>query len=179
MRLAVLGVVTGQSCSDPPSVRYAGVARPPVRLVCDLMTARWTSGQVEGLAPDRSSIQAARTLATPRPWSVTGCDDGAVWGDCQGSGGRLYQVIVDLVGPAYRCSCPSRKIPCKHALALLLLWAGGHIEPSQGTAAAEQWLDERYAVGPGTPFACHQGETVTPPHSSGSTSRTVWVSSHR
>ena len=29
--------------------------------------------------------------------------------------------MVDLSGPAYRCSCPSRKFPCKHVLALLLL----------------------------------------------------------
>ncbi|MCH6162147.1 SWIM zinc finger family protein [Streptomyces marispadix] len=27
-------------------------------------------------------------------------------------------------GPGYKCSCPSRKFPCKHALGLLLLWAG-------------------------------------------------------
>ncbi|MFC6802547.1 SWIM zinc finger family protein [Deinococcus caeni] len=35
---------------------------------------------------------------------------------------------VDLSGPApttpaFKCSCPSRKLPCKHALALLLLHA--------------------------------------------------------
>jgi hypothetical protein len=27
-------------------------------------------------------------------------------------------------GPGYKCSCPSRKFPCKHALGLLLLWTG-------------------------------------------------------
>jgi hypothetical protein len=40
-------------------------------------------------------------------------------------------------------------------------------------------MNPRSAVGAGTSLARHQGETVTPPHSSGSTSRTVWVSSHR
>ena len=33
--------------------------------------------------------------------------------------------MVDLGGPAYRCTCPSRKVPCKHALGLLLGWAAG------------------------------------------------------
>jgi uncharacterized Zn finger protein len=27
-------------------------------------------------------------------------------------------VSVDLSGPAFRCTCPSRKFPCKHGLAL-------------------------------------------------------------
>src|SRR6202000_3262524 len=37
--------------------------------------------------------------------------------------------------PAYRCSCPSRKFPCKHALALLLSWSRGAV-PEAGTEGA-------------------------------------------
>ncbi|MFC6750247.1 SWIM zinc finger family protein [Deinococcus aquaticus] len=48
---------------------------------------------------------------------------GSLWGECQGSGQTPYLTGVDLSGPAFRCSCPSRKFPCKHALALLLLHA--------------------------------------------------------
>lgn len=48
-----------------------------------------------------------------------------MWGKCQGSGANAYQVAVDLTGPTAKCSCPSRKYPCKHALALLLMWAHG------------------------------------------------------
>ena len=29
--------------------------------------------------------------------------------------------VIDSTGPAYKCSCPSRKFPCKHALGLLFL----------------------------------------------------------
>ncbi|WP_017571074.1 SWIM zinc finger family protein [Nocardiopsis halotolerans] len=50
----------------------------------------------------------------------------AVWGECKGSGAKPYLAAVHLDGPkgtAYKCSCPSRKIPCKHVLALLALWA--------------------------------------------------------
>ena len=83
----------------------------------------WTAETVEALAPDAASVTAARKLARLGPWSGTGFDEHAVWGLCKGSGSRPYQAQVDLSGPAYKCSCPSRKFPCKHALALLLLWA--------------------------------------------------------
>jgi SWIM zinc finger len=60
-----------------------------------------------------------------------------VWGLCAGSGKRPYQTVVDLTGPAYKCSCPSRKFPCKHALALLLNWAddGAPVFDSENAAA--------------------------------------------
>src|SRR5918997_1534605 len=87
--------------------------------------ARWTEARVTALAPDDSSVSAARSLLNPARWSETGSTDILVWGRCQGSGRTPYQVSVDLAGPAFRCSCPSRKLPCKHALALLLLWVRG------------------------------------------------------
>lgn len=103
------------------------------------------------VAPDASSLTAARKLARPGPWRETGCSDVLVWGQCQGSGKTPYQVSVDLVGPAYRCSCPSRKFPCKHALALLMLWSEGVIDESGQIAAfAEEWATQRAerAAGP-------------------------------
>lgn len=106
---------------------------------------RWTADQVRDLAPDASALRAAQGLANPRPWSGTGCDADAVWGDCQGSGARAYQVVVDLTGPAYRCSCPSRKTPCKHALALLLRWSEGGIAAGPRGASAAEWLAAREA----------------------------------
>lgn len=105
---------------------------------------RWTAHQVTEVAPDASSLSAARKLAVPGPWRETGCNDVLVWGQCQGSGKTPYQVSVDLVGPAYRCSCPSRKFPCKHALALLLLWSEGAMsESGQVAAFAEDWAASR------------------------------------
>lgn len=53
---------------------------------------------------------------------------------------------MDLAGPAYKCSCPSRKFPCKHALGLLLLWsAEGVGEPGEAPEWAAQWLADRAA----------------------------------
>lgn len=99
------------------------------------------------LAPDDASARAARGLARPAPWNGTGASGDLVWGLCAGSGKAPYQAIVDLSGPAYRCSCPSRKFPCKHALGLLLLWASGAV-PDQPAPAdyALTWLESRKAV---------------------------------
>jgi hypothetical protein len=82
-----------------------------------------TSQQVLALAPDDSSAKAARSLSSPRPWSSLGQQGRAIWGACQGSGKNPYLTQVDWEGPAFKCSCPSRKFPCKHGLALLLLLA--------------------------------------------------------
>lgn len=107
---------------------------------------RWSTEQVESAAPDVSSVNAGRKLATPGVWSETGATEAALWGLCAGSGKKPYQTIVDLRGPAYKCSCPSRKFPCKHALGLLLLWSAGQVadaaEPSDFAGA---WLDGRDA----------------------------------
>jgi hypothetical protein len=105
--------------------------------------ARLTADQVIGLAPDASSVAAGRKLAAPATWSGTGCTTTAVWGLAQGSGKNPYQTAVDLSGPAYKCSCPSRKIPCKHVLGLLLLWSGGAVGESTPAPFAEEWLQSR------------------------------------
>lgn len=110
---------------------------------------RWTADQVLALAPDVPSRKAGSRLGTAGPWSGAGrSDEGTVWGLCKGSGSKPYQTVVDLAdltGPAYKCSCPSRKFPCKHALGLLLLRAGDEDAVPAGEPPdwARQWLDGR------------------------------------
>ncbi|MEU9603131.1 SWIM zinc finger family protein [Streptomyces sp. NPDC048057] len=107
---------------------------------------RWTAEQVLALAPDAASRKAGGRLAAAGPWSAAGSSGGgAVWGLCKGSGSKPYQTVVDTTGPAYACSCPSRKFPCKHALGLLLLWASETDAVRDGTAPewAEEWLAGR------------------------------------
>lgn len=99
---------------------------------------RWTADQVLALAPDAASKKAGVQLATPAPWSGTGTAGTALWGLCTGSGSKPYQTAVDVRGPAYRCTCPSRKFPCKHALGLLLLWAEGEAGPVRAVAPEEE-----------------------------------------
>ena len=86
------------------------------------MTA-WSQAQVDALAPDPASLKAGRQLAEVRKWSGLGQDERSLWGLCQGSGKEPYQAQVDLSEPAFRCSCPSRKFPCKHGLGLMMLWS--------------------------------------------------------
>ena len=88
-----------------------------------LFTVAWTTDSILGLAPDPASAKAGQALASPRKWATLGSTDAAVWGECQGSGKNPYQTQIDLNEPAFRCSCPSRKFPCKHALGLFLLLA--------------------------------------------------------
>ncbi|MDO3645433.1 SWIM zinc finger family protein [Nocardia mangyaensis] len=114
--------------------------------------APWTEEQVRALAPDASSLAAARKLAGR--WRATGAAATAVWGLCQGSGAKPYQTVVDLAGPAYKCSCPSRKFPCKHALSLLLAWSGGAVPPEETPADfAAEWLAARAAKAAAPPQA--------------------------
>jgi len=83
---------------------------------------------------------------------------------CAGSGKQPYQIVVDVAGPAYKCSCPSRKFPCKHALALLLSWAKGAV-PEQGEPAgyAQAWQADRKAraVTAAKPKTGNDGEAAT------------------
>lgn len=108
------------------------------------VTERWNRDQVLALAPDASSQKAAQGVSSPGKWSGAGATAGALWGECRGSGSKPYLACVDLSEPAYRCSCPSRKFPCKHALGLLLLWSAGGVPDAAGPADwAGEWLDRR------------------------------------
>ena len=100
---------------------------------------------VLALAPDGASAQAARGLASPARWTQLGASDAAVWGECQGSGTKPYQTQVDLAGPAFACTCPSRKVPCKHGLALLILRAQdpARFSSADPPARVSEWLASR------------------------------------
>jgi hypothetical protein len=104
-----------------------------------------TTEGVLALAPDDASAKAARALTTPTKWPLLGADDHAAWGECQGSGSKPYQTQVDLTGPVFRCSCPSRKFPCKHGLALLLIRAQspGLFASQTPPAWVSEWLSSR------------------------------------
>lgn len=102
--------------------------------------------QIHALAPDPASQKAGTKLAAPGPWSDAGSSPGAslLWGDCKGSGSKPYQVTVELSAPAFACSCPSRKFPCKHALGLLLLWSAGTVKDTDTLPRrVEEWVSGR------------------------------------
>lgn len=100
---------------------------------------------IAALAPDASSLKAAKGLVIPAKWPLLGASPEALWGECSGSGSKPYQVQVDLSGPAFRCSCPSRKFPCKHALGLMLLQVqhGAAFSEQVPPAWVTEWLESR------------------------------------
>jgi len=97
--------------------------------------------QIVTLAPDAASAAAGRKLATPAPWKTLGRDERALWGECRGS--ALYQVRVDLRDLSSKCSCPSRKFPCKHALGLMFLASSETIQEGAPPEWVTEWLDKR------------------------------------
>ncbi|MGP7795223.1 SWIM zinc finger family protein [Sphingomonas sp. CLY1604] len=106
---------------------------------------------VEHLATDQASLKAAAGLAKPGKWSGIGIseDEALIWGQCAGSGANPYRVMADLRDRGSKCTCPSRKFPCKHALALLWLRAEAIVpfavaEPPEWVG---EWLARRRATG--------------------------------
>jgi len=104
---------------------------------------RWTVEQVAAVAPSPRSMAAADPLAVASRWSALGADDRALWGRCRGSGAEPYDTAVDHVEVAWRCTCPSRKLPCKHALALLLLWVRGGVGEGARPESVDSWIGGR------------------------------------
>jgi hypothetical protein len=102
--------------------------------------------KIEALAPDQAALDAARKLLKPAVWPTLACDDsGLVWGEAQGSGATPYRVVVSEVDAGYKCTCPSRKFPCKHSLALMWMRAEGKLVFASGTPPnwVNEWLSRR------------------------------------
>ncbi len=78
---------------------------------------------IEELAPDQASLKAAAKLLKPSNWPLKETDGDYIWAECQGSGANPYRVIFDLRDRGYKCTCPSRKFPCKHMLAMGMIYA--------------------------------------------------------
>lgn len=102
---------------------------------------------VQELAPDQASLNAAQKLLKPAKWPVRGFsrEVSAVWGQCQGSGSKPYFTMADPVDHGYKCTCPSRKFPCKHVLALLWQFseAAGDFAESEHPEWVQDWLSRR------------------------------------
>jgi len=97
--------------------------------------------KIEALAPDQASLVAARKLVRPGGWSGLSSGDAAlIWGECQGSGSSPYRVIVSESDAGYKCTCPSRKFPCKHSLALMWMRAEGKV--AFQSASAPEWVQD-------------------------------------
>ncbi|HEX4302389.1 MAG TPA: SWIM zinc finger family protein [Rhizomicrobium sp.] len=101
---------------------------------------------IESVVSDQASLSAARKIR-PGDWPLLGREEARqlVWGECQGSGSAPYRISVDLNDLGAKCSCPSRKFPCKHAVALMLAALDRPAAFANGTAPdwVNDWLSRR------------------------------------
>ena len=113
------------------------------------MGATLTRDKIAALAPDQSALTASIKLQKPAAWPLLGRDgeNALVWGECQGSGATPYRVMADLRDLGNKCTCPSRKFPCKHVLALLWLTVEvpGRFEQSEPPSWVGEWVTRRRA----------------------------------
>src|SRR5262252_2253153 len=99
-----------------------------------------TLERIEALAPDQASLASARKLLKSSSWPTLAHAEGLVWGECQGSGATPYRVVVNEADAGYKCTCPSRKFPCKHALALM--WMRADKSAPFASASFPDWVKD-------------------------------------
>lgn len=100
--------------------------------------------QVKPLAPDTGTLERAKPLAKAAKWQDLQSNTQLVWGACRSSGVQYYKVIINLKTTKTLCTCPSRKKPCKHALALFLLTSNAQ-EYFHMTEDIPDWVRENLA----------------------------------
>lgn len=101
-----------------------------------------TLAVVQALAPEQSVLSSAGKLLAPKHWVRVARSDAfdVVWGECQGSGANPYLVVADVADHGYKCTCPSRKFPCKHTLALM--WKFAETPDQFGADEPPAWVQE-------------------------------------
>jgi len=105
-----------------------------------------TEKQIESLSVNPAAFKSGQKLSSASLWETFGKTERAVWGKIKGSGKNPYLTQIDLEDIAYKCSCPSRQFPCKHALALLLLISkeGKSIKNNDTEPEwVKEWLEKR------------------------------------
>lgn len=106
----------------------------------------YSEEQIALLAPKPNAFAAGKKLAKTGNWVSSGKSERSMWAEIKGSGKNPYKTQIDLQNLAYKCSCPSRQFPCKHALALLLLQCYTPDKIDEKAAEPEwvlEWINKR------------------------------------
>jgi hypothetical protein len=108
---------------------------------------QFSESQVQSLAPNPAAFTAGKKLSSKVQWQSLGTSDRAIWGAIKGSGSNPYLVQIDMQVLAYKCTCPSRQFPCKHSIALMLLYASDakHFAVQEEPEWVNGWIDKRGA----------------------------------
>ncbi len=95
---------------------------------------------VDAAAPNAGAMKNGRAVALKKIVALNVNPEGdLLFGEIKGSGKSNYFSSADFINPespVYRCSCPSRQFPCKHALGLLYAVASG-TAPKEATTPEE------------------------------------------
>lgn len=83
-----------------------------------------TQKKIEEMAPSADAARNGRDLVNRNKFSnlKISAEKNLIWGECAGSGKNPYYCSADYMeenNPVFRCNCPSRQFPCKHAIGLL------------------------------------------------------------
>ena len=88
-----------------------------------------TEENIRILTSNPSTLANGKKLVSKKEYLDLGKDkdNTVIFGKCKGSGKNPYSVSVDFSqeNPVFRCSCPSRQIPCKHAVGLMVAYNQG------------------------------------------------------
>ncbi len=89
-----------------------------------------TKDLITSLAVNDDAIKNGRGLFTSKKFTKLALDKDKtiLFGECKGSGSKPYYCSMDFINeasPIPRCSCPSRQIPCKHVLGLMIAYEQG------------------------------------------------------
>ena len=108
------------------------------------LTAAVTEDTLHRFCPDSGAITDGEAVLRKGAAQKPGVSADGSWliADFKGSGKVPYQTSIDFADPAAplgRCSCPSRRFPCKHCAALMSLYVKspgdfGSREPSEELA---------------------------------------------
>lgn len=88
----------------------------------DATTPSWSYERLLQLAPDSGTLEQARKLFFAKRWLVLEGNGKYLWGVYETPYAQRMETVVRLEPPLLRCSCKSRRRPCKHALAMVLLF---------------------------------------------------------
>ena len=91
-----------------------------------------------GRGTSATQVAAASALARPERWRSLHIDQDVIWGEIVGT--APYRVACLPAEPAFSCTCPSQRKPCKHALALLMTFA--RAPEAFAAAVAPAWVVE-------------------------------------
>ena len=124
-----------------------------------------TRAAIEAMAPDQSALAAASALLKPAKWPLRARSERLIWGECQGSGANPYRVAADVEDRGSKCTCPSRKFPCKHALALM--WMYVEDDAAFQAGSVPDWVDDwtrRRRKGGAPPAATGEDKSLEAAH---------------